>query len=112
MTREFLMPLLTIFVAGVLANGIWRMAGVVLSSGLSEESALFSWVLAVSRALIAGLVARIILFPPGVLATVAMPVRAFALIFGIVVFYAVRRNVSAGIITATATLILLHLITV
>ena len=109
MSSSLASPFITILVAGVLANGIWRMAGVMLSSGLSDQSPLFLWALAMSRALIAGLIARIIIFPPGALAAVGLPVRVGALFLGVAVFYAASRNVGAGILCGTAALILMHL---
>lgn len=102
--------LLYILVAGVAANAVWRLAGLVLSSGLSEEGPVIAWVKAVSTALVAGLVARIVIFPPGALAQVSMPVRVGAFLLGIAVFYAARRHLGLGVLAASLSLIAAHLL--
>lgn len=102
--------LLFILIAGVAANAVWRLAGLALSSGISEEGAVIAWVKAVSTALVAGLVARIVIFPPGALAQISMPVRVGAFILGIAVFYAARRHLGLGILAAVLSLISAHLL--
>ena len=102
--------LLYILVAGVAANAVWRLAGLVLSSGLSEEGPVIAWVKAVSTALVAGLVARIVIFPPGALAQISMPVRVGAFLLGIAVFYAARRHLGLGVLAAALSLIAAHLL--
>jgi hypothetical protein len=102
--------LLYILVAGVAANAVWRLAGLVLSSGLSEEGPVIAWVKAVSTALVAGLVARILVFPPGALAQVSGPVRIGAFLLGIAVYYAARRHLGLGILAAALSLIGAHLL--
>ncbi len=102
--------LLYILIAGVAANAAWRLAGLVLSSGLAEEGPVIAWVKAVSTALVAGLVARIVIFPPGALAQVSTPVRAGAFVLGIAVYYAARRHLGLGILAATLSLVAAHLL--
>lgn len=101
---------LYILVAGVAANAVWRLAGLALSSGLSEEGPVIAWVKAVSTALVAGLVGRIVIFPPGALAEVGAPVRVGAFMLGIAVYYAARRHLGLGILAATLSLIAAHLL--
>ena len=101
---------LYILIAGVAANAVWRLAGLALSSGISEEGPVIAWVKAVSTALIAGLVARIVIFPPGALAQISMPVRVGAFVLGIAVFYAARRHLGLGILAAVLSLISAHLL--
>ena len=84
--------LLYIFLAGTAATAIWRMAGVLLSSGLAEDSALVAWVKAVSTALVSGLIARIVVFPPGALADVGMAVRIGAFTLGVVAYFLAGRH--------------------
>jgi Branched-chain amino acid transport protein (AzlD) len=102
--------LIYILVAGVAANAVWRLGGLLLSSGLSEDGPVIAWVNAVSTALVAGLVARIVVFPPGALADVAMPVRIGAFALGIGVYYAARRRMGLAILVSTATLIAARLL--
>ena len=97
--------LLYIFLAGTAATAIWRIAGVLLSSGLAEDSALVAWVKAVSTALVSGLIARIVVFPPGALADVGMAVRIGAFLFGIAVYFLAGRHLGLGVLVGTAVLI-------
>jgi hypothetical protein len=99
---------LYIFVAGVAATAVWRLLGLFLSSGLSEGSALLEWVKAVSTALIAGLVARTVIFPPGALADIHLLIRVGAFAFGVAVYLAARRHLGFGILSAAGALILAH----
>jgi branched-subunit amino acid transport protein len=101
--------LLYIFVAGVAATAVWRMAGIMLSSGLTEDSPLMAWVKAVSTALVAGLVARIVLFPPGALADVSPSVRVLAFALGVAVYFLARRHLGIGVLVATGALLGAHL---
>lgn len=100
--------LVYILVAGVAANAVWRLAGLVLSSGLSEEGPVIAWIKAVSTALVSGLVARIVIFPPGALADISTPVRVGAFALGVAVYYLTRRNMALGILGATGCLVAVH----
>jgi hypothetical protein len=101
---------LYILIAVVAANAVWRLGGLALSSGLSEEGPVIAWVKSVSTALVAGLVARIVTFPPGALAEISTPVRIGAFALGIAVYYAARRHMGLGILAATLSLIAAHLL--
>lgn len=102
--------MLYILIAGVAATAFWRFAGVFLSTGLSEDGAVIAWVKAVSTALVAGLIARIVIFPPGALADVSTPLRLGAFALSVAVYFATRRNMGYGILTGTAALIGGHLL--
>jgi branched-subunit amino acid transport protein len=100
--------LLYIFLAGTAATAIWRIAGVLLSSGLAEDSALVAWVKAVSTALVSGLIARIVVFPPGALADVGMAVRIGAFMLGVAAYFLAGRHLGLGVLVGTAALIGAH----
>ena len=95
-----------ILVAGIAATVVWRLLGLFLSAGLSEGSAWLEWVKAVATALVAGLIARTVLFPPGALAEVSLAVRIGAFVLGVAVYFAARRHMGLGILCAAASLIL------
>jgi branched-subunit amino acid transport protein len=101
-----LSPYLVLIAAGFLPNEVWRMLGIVVAHGLDEGSELVTWVRAVATGLLAGVVAKIILFPPGALAEVHLSVRLLAIGIGFVVFLLVRRSVLAGVLAGEAVLIL------
>ena len=108
MTSDYTEMLLYLLVAGYMANNVWRWAGVFASRGLDENSEILRWVRAVSTALVAGLVAKIVLFPSGDLASIAMELRLSAFAFAIVVFFAARQSVVFGIIGGEIALLGLY----
>lgn len=97
---------LYIFIAGVAATAVWRYLGLYLSNGLSEDSVIIEWVRTVSTALVAGLVARTVLFPPGALAEVAIGVRVGAFAFGVAVYFLARHHLVGGILAGVTALVL------
>jgi hypothetical protein len=99
-------PYLVLIAAGFLPNEVWRMLGIVVAHGLDEGSELVVWVRAVATGLLAGVVAKIILFPPGGLADVPLSVRLAAMAVGFAAFGAARRSVFAGVLAGEVTLIL------
>jgi hypothetical protein len=105
-------PFLVIAVAGYLATDIWRWLGVLTATHLDETSAILRWVRAVSTALVAGRVARIVLFPVGAMALAPLAGRVGALAVGVAVYALFRRNVFFGILAGEAVLILAAVIAV
>jgi hypothetical protein len=101
-----LTPYLVLIAAGFLPNEVWRMLGIVVAHGLDEGSELVVWVRAVATGLLAGVVAKIILFPPGGLADVPLSVRLAAMAVGFAAFAAARRSVFIGVLAGEVTLIL------
>jgi Branched-chain amino acid transport protein (AzlD) len=91
---------------GFLPNEIWRMLGLVLGRGIDEESELFTWARAVATAVLAGVIAKLIIFPPGALADVPLMVRLAAIVCGFVAFLLVRRSIFAGVVAGEAALML------
>lgn len=89
---------LTLLVAGALANEVWRWMGLVAGSRLDLNGRSFQWVRAVALALVAGLVSRMVLFPSGALGNVPVAVRIGAFAAGLVLFFALRRNLAAGVV--------------
>jgi len=101
-----LAPYLVLIAAGFLPNEVWRMLGIVVAHGLDESSELVVWVRAVATGLLAGVVAKIILFPPGGLAGVPLSVRLSAMAVGFAAFAAARRSVFVGVLVGEVTLVL------
>jgi hypothetical protein len=95
-----------ILAIALLAHEPWRWLGLALGRNIDVDGALFRWVRAVATALVAGLVARLVLYPAGALAGVALPVRLLAFGAGIAAFYAVRRNLAIGVLAASLVLVL------
>jgi hypothetical protein len=90
---------------GFLPNEIWRMIGLVVARGVDENSELFMWARAVATAVLAGVIAKIIMFPPGALANVPLPIRLGAIACSLLAFLLVRRSVFAGVLVGEIVLI-------
>jgi branched-subunit amino acid transport protein len=91
--------LLLLLLAGVIPNQIWRMLGLWLGAGLDEGSDLLMWVKAVATAILAGVIAEILVHPPGALASVPSFLRYGALVAGFIVFMLTRRSIFAGVVS-------------
>jgi Branched-chain amino acid transport protein (AzlD) len=57
---------LVLLLVGFLPNEVWRVLGVVIGRGLDEKSEFMIWVRAVAVAVLAAVIAKLILVPPGV----------------------------------------------
>ena len=101
-----LWPYLMLILIGYLPNEIWRALGLVLARGLNEDSEIVVWSRAVATAIIAGVIAKLILFAPGALAGIPLTVRVGAAVFGFLAFLAVKRSVFAGVLAGEAALLL------
>ncbi len=88
---------LALFLVGFLATEMWRWMGVLVGSRLSVESAAFQWVRAVATTLVAAMVSRMVLFPAGALATVPWSIRIGAFVGGLLIYFACRRSLGAGV---------------
>lgn len=84
--------------AGFLSNEVWRVIGLVIGGGIDEGSEFLVWVRAVAAAILAGVIAQILISPPGALATVPDVVRYGAVAVGFAVYLAVRKSVFAGVV--------------
>lgn len=101
---------LMIIIAGAGATYMWRFAGVLVAARLGADSELLRWVRAVATALIAGLVAKIVLSPPGALADINVAVRLVAFAAGFAIFALSGRKVLLGVIGGMALIVVLSLV--
>lgn len=85
-----------------LATYLWRGLGVLLSGRLDPRSAMFEWVSCVAYALVAGLIARIIVAPSGLLAQTALTDRLLACAAALIAYRLARRNMFAGLVCGVA----------
>jgi len=90
--------LLTLVLAGFLPNEVWRMLGLWLGGGVDEGSELLVWVRAVATAILAGVIAQIVIQPPGALAGVPDWLRYGAVVAGFAAFIATKRSIFAGVV--------------
>jgi len=89
--------LVVLVIAGFLPNEVWRMTGLWLGSGVDEGSDLLVWVRAVATAILAGVIAQILVQPPGALASVPDWLRYGAVAAGAAAFAVSRRSIFAGV---------------
>lgn len=96
---------LPFFLAGFLVSEPWRWAGALVGRRIDPESQVFAWVRAVSAAIVAGLVTRMLVFPSGALADVPLGLRTGALAVGIAVYVLLGRRLGLGIAAGVAALL-------
>ena len=91
--------------AGFLPNEVWRMAGLWFGAGVDEGSEILVWVRAVATAILAGVIAQILVQPPGALAGVPDWLRYCSVAAGFVVFMLTRRSIFAGVVAGEVLLV-------
>ncbi|HSM19190.1 MAG TPA: AzlD domain-containing protein [Hyphomicrobiales bacterium] len=94
-----------VFIAGTLATDIWRVIGVFAALRVDEGSEVFLFARAISTALVAALIARIVCFPPGALADAPLVLRLGAFATGLAVYFAMRRSMALGIVAGEVVLV-------
>lgn len=101
-----LWPYVVLMLIGFLPNEAWRLVGLVLARGLNEQSEIVLWSRAVATAILAGVVAKLIVFASGSLATIPLGVRMGAVAVGFAAFLLIRRSPLAGVLAGEAVLLI------
>jgi hypothetical protein len=102
---EGLWGYLVLVLVGFLPADVWRLLGVVLARGIDEESEIVVWVRSVATAVLAGVIAKILFFPPGALAAIPLIIRLAAIACGFLAYLLIRRSVFAALVAGEAVLI-------
>jgi Branched-chain amino acid transport protein (AzlD) len=97
---------LALVLVGFLPNEVWRWLAVIFSRGLDEDAEILVWIRAVATAILAGVIAKLTIFSPGVLATIPTSLRLGAVLIGFGAFMALRRSVFAGVIAGEVALVI------
>jgi len=101
--------LLVLILACAAGTYHWRALGVAVAGRLDPDGEIFSWMGCVALAMIAGLVARMLVQPVGVLAATSLPERLGATACGLVVYFVLtRRNLLAGVVSGCVVIVLLQ----
>jgi hypothetical protein len=100
-----LWPYLLLVLVGYLPNEVWRVLGLVMARGLNEDSELVVWSRAVATAILAGVIAKLILLPPGALAGMPLALRVTAVACGFLAFLLVKRSLFVGVVVGEAVLL-------
>jgi len=88
------------------ATYVWRGLGVAVSGRISVTDPVFDWVACIAYALLAGLISRMILLPAGALQGTPLAARLVSVAVAVAVFYLARKNLLAGILAGTASMII------
>ena len=102
LTGDGIGPYVLVALIAVLAHEPWRWAGYAVGRSLNPNDEIFKWVKAVSTALVAAMVARLILFPAGALASVPLALRLAAFALGLAVFLGTGRTPWTGVVAGAA----------
>jgi len=86
----------TLMAATFAGTFIWRALGPAIAAHINPDSAVFQWVSCVAYAMLAGLIARILILPIGILAESPTLDRVIAMLAGFTLFFTFRRHVFAG----------------
>ena len=101
-----LAPYLALVLVGYLPNEVWRVFGLVLARGLNEDSEIVVWSRAVATAILAGVIAKLIVFSSGALAGIPLGVRVGAAACGFLAYLTMKRSVFAGVLAGEVALLL------
>lgn len=102
-------PLLLLVLALAGTFLLWA-AGVVGAGHLDQDSALFRWVGCVAFAIAAGIMAKILFLPSGVLAEAAPAARLGGVATGLALFFAAGRRILPGIAGGLAAFLAIDLL--
>ena len=100
-----LAPYLLVILAGYLPTDVWRWLAVIFARRLDEESEWMIFVRAVATAMVAGVIARLVLFPTGDLVAIPLSIRVGAVAGGFLVYFLARRSNLAGVLAGESIVI-------
>ena len=100
MAESVVRELWLLLVVVTLATYVWRGAGVMIAARIKPAGELSQWFSCVAYGMLAGLIARIVLLPVGILAHTHLVDRLVALGVGFVLFALGRRAMLPGVVGA------------
>lgn len=98
-------PFVFILLAGWLPTDIWRFMGVYLAGHIREESPFLVFARTLATALVAAVIAKLVLYPEGALASSPLALRLSAMALGFFVYTFMGRKVYRGVIAGEALLV-------
>ena len=90
------------------ATYLSRFLGVVSSEKIDSTSKIFRWFNCIAYSILAALIARIVIFPAGVLDEADLWIRLFVLIISIIIFIISKRNLVYPTVLSAILLALLN----
>ncbi|AMJ59901.1 AzlD domain-containing protein [Bosea sp. PAMC 26642] len=98
-------PYLALLLFAVLPTEIWRWLAIAFARRIDPASPVLEWVRSVATSLLAGVVAKLIMNPPGALAAMPLALRVSALAVAVAIVLANRRLVLPAVLAGEAVLI-------
>ena len=90
------------------ATYLSRFLGVVSSEKIDATSKIFRWFNCIAYSILAALIARLVIFPAGVLDEADLWIRLFVLIISIIIFIISKRNLVYPTVLSAILLALLN----
>ena len=90
------------------ATYLSRFLGVVSSEKIDATSKIFRWFNCIAYSILAALIARIVIFPAGVLDEADLWIRLFVLIISIIIFIISKKNLVYPTVLSAILLTLLN----
>ena len=90
------------------ATYLSRFLGVVSSEKIDAKSKIFRWFNCIAYSILAALIARIVIFPAGVLDEADLWIRLFVLIISIIIFIISKKNLVYPTVLSAILLTLLN----
>ena len=90
------------------ATYLSRFLGVVSSEKIDATSKIFRWFNCIAYSILAALIARIVIFPAGVLDEADLWIRLFVLIISIIIFIISKKNLVYPTVLSAILLALLN----
>ena len=97
-------PYLALLLFAFLPTEIWRWLAVAMARRVAPDSPVLDWVRAVATALLAGVVAKLIIAPPGVLAVAPLALRIGALAVTVAIILTNRSRIVLAVLAGETTL--------
>ena len=105
MTANFIY--FSIFLASI-ATYCCRAFGIFSAKNVSVDSAIFQWIKCISVGIISAVIAKIILFPAGLLAETSLSSRLFSTGVAIAIYFLFKKNMLLSIFVSTMTFIIIN----
>ncbi|PYE88179.1 AzlD domain-containing protein [Phyllobacterium leguminum] len=99
-------PFLFILIGGWLATDVWRFLGVFVGGRIREDSEALVLVRCIATALVAAVIAQLILYPTGTLASSPVWLRVAAAAIGFTVYLATGKRILVGVAVAEVLLVI------
>ena len=96
-----------IFIA-TCATYLCRAIGVFSAKNINTDSPVFNWIKCVSIGIISAVIAKIILFPVGILSETESESRVIATLVTLLVYFLFKKNVIFGIFAGVVTFLLIN----